>query len=129
MKGSVKQSFLVIVVTILPFVFIGSAYFLIPRFIEIYADILSSRPLPSLTEKIIEVPHWIWLAVSTLLATLNVLNISRFKRNSLSVVSTAITMLIPMVVIAALFLPLQVTIESISHEETPASEQNDADNQ
>ena len=128
MNNKIGHALLVIAVVILPFVCIGSWFFSFPRFIKVYGDIIGPSPLPNLTERIIEVPLWVWLAISTVLSTLNVLNLLKFQKTFLSVISAGITMVIPIIIIVGLFLPLQITIESLSHGEIFASEPDDADN-
>jgi len=126
MNNRIRHALLLMVVVILPFVCIGSFYFAIPGFIEVYRDLIGLSPLPNLMKSIIEVPLWVWLAISTLLATLNVLNLNRFKRATVSALSAGITMIIPIIVIFSLFLPLQITIESLDTDGRSVSEQDGA---
>jgi type II secretory pathway component PulF len=105
---------LIIVVVILSFALIGSAFFLIPKFEEIYEDIYAPNPLPHLTAIIIEAPRIVWLAIPAALAAVNVLIITRFKSVALSMLSAGIMFLTPAVVVVGLFLPMNTIIKELN---------------
>ncbi|MGJ8654659.1 MAG: hypothetical protein ACSHX8_15470 [Opitutaceae bacterium] len=104
---------LIIAGVALPLVFIGSAYFVIPNFIEIYGVMFGSMALPSLTERIIEVPLWSWLVVSALLAILNVFNIAKVKSPGLAALSAGIMIMISAMIVVGIFLPISGTIKQL----------------
>jgi len=53
-------------VAILPFIFIGSSFIIVPKFELIFEDMLGGPPFPPITEFILLVPPVAWLFLATL---------------------------------------------------------------
>jgi hypothetical protein len=91
---------------LLPFVFIGSAYLIIPKFQYIYDDMLGAQPLPTLTEITVSLPLFFWLFIALILATFNYFISTKEKNTALAVISILVTLLISGTIVISLFLPL-----------------------
>ncbi len=91
----------------LPFLFVGSAFFVIPKFLMIYQEMFAGGlALPWLTQMIVDVPRFIWLLVACVLAVLNVISVSKSSNGGLLCFSVLIMFLLSGAVVVALFLPV-----------------------
>ena len=90
----------------MPMLFIGSAYFVIPKFELIFEDMLGEAPLPKLTEIIVSTPLFLWLLIAFGFAVFNYY-ISRKEQNGILCAASLIAIfLISGTIIIGLFLPV-----------------------
>lgn len=102
-----------IVGVMLPFVFIGPAYFLIPKFVEIFNDMLEGSSLPYSTEIVVSLPGFIWIVVASALAALNFYNSTKLRSRILACCSICVMFVLSGFIVISLFLPLCVTIKQM----------------
>ncbi|WP_162030211.1 MULTISPECIES: hypothetical protein [unclassified Lentimonas] len=91
----------------LPFVFVGSAFFVIPEFLTIYQDMYKSGlVLPKLTQLVMGAPRFIWLVIAGAFAALNLFSVLRLKCDWLLLLSVAVMFLLSGTIVVASFLPV-----------------------
>ena len=91
---------------LMPFVFIGSAYSIIPKFLHIFDDMLEGASLPKLTEIIVSLPLFSWIFVALLFAIFNYYISTKVKNAALAATSFILMIMISGTIIIGLFLPV-----------------------
>jgi len=106
----------------LPFVFIGSAYLVIPEFERIFEDMYEGIPLPLLTQLIVGAPLLFWPLIALLFATFNCY-ISTQKKNGILAATSIMAMLITSgTIVIGLFLPVTGRIYRVVDDPPVGSE-------
>ena len=90
----------------LPMLFIGLAYFVIPKFESIFEDMLGETPLPQLTEIIVSTPLFLWLLIAFGFAVFNYYTSRKEQNGILCAVSLISMFLLFGTIIIGLFLPV-----------------------
>ena len=124
-------------VALLPFIFIGSAFIVIPKFELIFEDLMGEHPLPAITELILFIPDVTWLFLAALFGWWNYKSSRKENKDFLLNSSIIGMLLITGTVVVGLFLPVGGTIIRHSDElpsqspkthETTGQNQSEQDN-
>ncbi|MEM7792025.1 MAG: hypothetical protein AAF546_11535 [Verrucomicrobiota bacterium] len=97
-------------VALLSFIFIGSAFFIIPKFELIFEDLMAEHPLPVITALILFVPNVAWLILAAPFAWWNYKSSRKENRDFLLNSSIIGMLLVTGTVVIRSFLPIGGTI-------------------